>query len=342
MKTIIRHHWVPGILTIIIWFLIWWFLGFEAFLLTVILTLLEMTLSADNAVVNSRILVTMSPLWQKLFLTVGIFIAVFVMRFIIPILIVAFTTGLDAGGALQLALNDPEEYGHKLHDAAPIIDSFGGMFLLTVAIFFFIDASRTALWLKPIERILSMLDKIKFAKFFIAAIVIGLVYIIVEPHRQTTALFSMSAALGVYLLLHGITVLMEKYGNNTTLKHKTGWAAFAAFIYLEVLDASFSLDGVVGAFALTNNIIIIMAGLGIGAVWVRTMTVHLVESKTLVRYRYLESGAHWAIFFLSLIMLGKLFHIELPEIIIGSVGLICIALSIFSSRHSNRRLSKDV
>lgn len=339
IKTILRHHWLPAILTIVIWFSIGWYIGFQAFLLVVILTLLEMTLSADNAVVNSRILVTMSPLWQKLFLTIGILIAVFIMRFIIPILIVAFTTDLDSLAALQLALNDPEEYGHKLHDAAPLIDSFGGMFLFMVALFFFLDKKHVNHWVQPIEKFLSRLDSVKFIKFFIAAALIAFVYFMVEAERQNTAVLAMIIAAGVYLLLHGITLAMEKYGNNSNVKHKTGWAAFAAFIYLEVLDASFSLDGVVGAFALTNNIIIIMAGLGIGAVWVRTMTIHLVESKTLVRYKYLESGAHWAILFLSLIMLGKLFHIELPEIIIGSVGLVCIALSIISSQRAMKAKS---
>ncbi len=332
MQTFIRHHLLVTILTLLIWGLVGIYLGPAAFVLVVILTLLEMTLSADNAIVNSRVLVTMSPLWQKIFITVGIFIAVFVMRFATPIAIVAATTDLDAMGALNLAINDPEEYGHKLHDSAPLIDGFGGMFLLMVALFFFVDASRKALWIRPLENVLKRVGTFGILKYLIAFAVVGLVYTFVETKIRDTVAVAMITGLGVYLILHAITVAMERFGGDPSIKHKTGWAAFAAFVYLEVLDASFSLDGVVGAFALTNNIVIIMAGLGIGALWVRTMTIHLVEQKTLMKYRYLESGAHWAILLLSLIMLGKLFHIELPEIVIGTVGLICIGFSLISSR----------
>lgn len=101
-------------------------------------------------------------------------------------------------------------------------------------------------------------------------------------------------------------------------------------MYLEVLDASFSLDGVVGAFAITNNIII-MAGLGIGAIWVRTMTIYMVRHQTLKKYGYLEPGAHWAVFALALIMIMKLFGVALPELVVGSVGLVFIVSSVVSS-----------
>ncbi len=337
MSSLLRHFWVPISLTIIVWLLVGVTLGPALFAMVVILTLLEMTLSADNAIVNSRVLVTMSPLWQTLFMTIGIFIAVFVIRFAIPIFSVALATPLNTGQTLHLALHDPTEYGEKLHEAAPLINAFGGIFLSMVAIFFFVDNARRNLWLRPLENGLKRLTAIPFVRPLLTLGIIASIYFTVGQDDRGSVGAAMMAAAGVYLLLHGAVLLMEKVQKNNTAAHKVGWAAFASFMYLEVLDASFSLDGVVGAFALTNNVIVIMAGLGIGAVWVRSMTLHLVRSRTLLKYRYLESGAHWAIVFLASIMILKLFHIELPEIVVGTVGVVCIGLSIVSS---NRRPEK--
>ena len=103
-------------------------------------------------------------------------------------------------------------------------------------------------------------------------------------------------------------------------------------MYLQVLDASFSLDGVIGAFAITSSVVLIMAGLGAGAVWVRSMTVHLVRTNALNKYVYLEHGAHWAIAFLGAMMWLKLYHIEPPEWIVGTLGLGFILLAILWSQ----------
>ena len=108
-----------------------------------------------------------------------------------------------------------------------------------------------------------------------------------------------------------------------------------AFIYLEVLDASFSFDGVIGAFALTTNLFIIAIGLGIGAFYVRALTIMLVERKTLGQYRYLEHGAFYAILVLAVIMyVQTLVHI--PEVITGLIGAALIGLSFMSSLRYNR------
>jgi hypothetical protein len=108
-------------------------------------------------------------------------------------------------------------------------------------------------------------------------------------------------------------------------------------LYLDVLDASFSLDGVIGAFAITNDVVLIMAGLGAGAFWVRSITVYLTRTGTLAKYRYLEHGAHWAILALGIIMLVKLYHIEPPEWLVGSIGLIFVITAVVSSILEHRR-----
>ena len=337
MKGLLKHYWPELVITVLIWALIGWKLGLAAFFITVVLSLLEITLSADNAVVNSRVLVKMSPFWQRLFMTVGILIAVFAVRFALPIALVAAVTPLGSLDVLRLAINDPEKYGHYLHDIAPVINGFGGIFLLMVALFFFTEPKREHLWLKWPEKVLTTIGSVSPAKYVIALLCFVPVFFITDPADRESVLAALVAGSLTYLVLHTITLVMERVNKKNALKTQIGWAAFVSFLYLEVLDASFSLDGVVGAFALTNNILIIMAGLGIGALWVRTMTIYMVRKGTLLRYRYLESGAHWAIACLSAIMFLKLAHIELPEIVVGSIGLLFIGSAVLSSVRANRR-----
>ncbi|HIO95776.1 MAG TPA: DUF475 domain-containing protein [Campylobacterales bacterium] len=108
------------------------------------------------------------------------------------------------------------------------------------------------------------------------------------------------------------------------------------FLYLEVLDASFSFDGVIGAFALSGDIFIIMIGLGIGAMFVRSLTLYMLEKKTLTEYRYLEHGAHYAILALAVIMLSKIF-IHINEVIVGTVGISFIAVAVYHLIKANKK-----
>ncbi|MDO8336465.1 MAG: DUF475 domain-containing protein [Candidatus Saccharibacteria bacterium] len=337
MKTLLKYYWLVSIITIAIWLLVGWRLGTEALTLCVILTLLEITFSADNAVVNSRVLVTLSPFWQKMFMTVGIILAVFVVRFILPIVIVMVGAELSFDKTFDLALNHPEAYKLELDKAAPVINAFGAMFLFLVALDFFIDPKKKISWLVVEKYLVSFAKKIPHAGLLIGfgILVVTVFTLSSEVRLQVSA--AMFAAILLYSGLKFINHLMEKHEKNSKLTHKVGMAAFLAFVYLQILDASFSLDGVIGAFALTDNIIIIMAGLGAGAIWVREMTLHMVHTNALVRYRYLEHGAHWAIFVLGLIMLLKLVHIEPPEVFVGVVGLVFVAASLYSSYKSHRQ-----
>jgi hypothetical protein len=335
--SIIRFHKIPLFVTVISWLLVGYYLGPSAFFLVIVLTILEVTLSADNAVVNSRVLVKMSPLWQKLFMTVGIFIAVFLIRFALPIVLVAIASGGSVKEVLDLALNDADEYGKKLHEVAPYIDGFGGMFLFMVATFFFVDINRQHFWIRDIERRLAHIGSVPFFKTIALALLFITIVLALPAELKIPVGISMMAAIIIYSSLHAVTFLMERIQRKNINKKQVGWAAFGSFMYLEVLDASFSLDGVVGAFAITNNIIIIMIGLGVGALWVRSLTLHMVEKRTLNEYKYLESGAHWAIAFLSIVMFLKLFHIEMPEVVVGSVGLLAIAASIYSSKRHRKK-----
>lgn len=338
---LVRIYWFAATATLLIWFLVGWELGLAALFTTVVLTLLETTFSADNAVVNSKVLITMSPFWQRLFMTVGIFIAVFVVRFALPILIVMATAGLGFSDVLNLALNHPEEYAHELEESAPVINAFGGTFLLMIALSYFIDYQKQTHWLGFLERYLGKLGRFDNLTVFVMLLASIVVYFTVDPELHATVLIASIAAMALHIGLQLVSAAMGGHEKHAKTLHKVGIAAFAAFMYLEILDASFSLDGVIGSFALTNSVVIIMAGLGAGAVWVRAMTIHLVRTDALKKYVFLEHGAHWAIAFLGGVMMLKLYHVEIPEWIVGSLGIVFITAAVWwSIRH--QRIAKNV
>lgn len=350
MRSFLRIFGFSAVATLVICSGVAFGLGWTALISCVILIMLEITFSFDNAVVNAKLLGFMSPWWQKFFMTFGIFVAVFVVRFILPVVIVSITSGLGTMEVLDLAVNDPEAYGHELEKSVPAIASFGGIFLLMLAMGFFLQAAKEVHWLHWLERRLSQLgryDNVAIFVLIVTVIVIGST-MHGTPAERLVVLVAGAAgiALNVGLGIFSAAVKGddEEEGDGhqrvTTVKVLVGTAAFVMFLRLEVLDASFSFDGVIGAFALSSNIFIIMAGLGGGALWVRSMTVYLVRQGTLTKFRYLEHGAHWAIGALGVIMLLKVYEVELPEWVTGSIGLVFIVLAVMSSvKHSRRELA---
>lgn len=336
-KGLFKIYWFASLATLLIWILVGWKLGLAALFLVLVLTLLETTFSADNAVVNSKVLTTMSPFWQKLFMTVGIFIAVFVVRFALPIVIVMLTAGLGFSEVMNLAVNNPTAYEHELHKSEPVINAFGGTFLLMIALSYFIDYQKKMHWIKFLEHHLGKLGRFDNITVFLMLLASITVYFTVDAKYHATVLIASICAMALHIGLELLSASMGSADKHSKgIKQKVG---MAAFMYLEILDASFSLDGVIGAFALSNNIIIIMAGLGAGAVWVRAMTIHLVRTKALSKYVFLEHGAHWAIGFLGAVMFLKLYHIELPEWIVGSLGIVFIVAAIWWSKHHQSQLA---
>jgi hypothetical protein len=313
-------------------------LGPQAALLTLALIVIEMTFSFDNAIINARILNTMSPFWQRMFMTIGILIAVFGMRIVFPIVVVMLGAGLSWQDVLNLALNNPDEYAEKLHEAHPSISSFGGMFLMMLTLDFFLDKSRDVLWLKRFE---GAMQKIGHAWMptVISLAITGIVAVLPMNAHPGETLRAGLFGIGLYLAIKGLTELFSRRqdakNESGKVLVKTGMAGFIAFLYLEVLDASFSLDGVIGAFAITQNVVLIAIGLGVGALWVRSFTLYMVHHKTLHTYHYLENGAHYTIGLLSLFLLSSLFF-GVPEAIAGIAGVAIIAMSIVASKRDER------
>ena len=265
-KELFKIYWFAGLVTLTIWITIGWKMGLAALFTVLVLTLLETTFSADNAVVNSKVLVTMSPFWQKLFMTVGIFIAVFVVRFALPIVIVALTAGIGFKEVIDLAMNHPHQYESELAKAEPVISAFGGTFLLMITLSYFIDYNKKTHWLPFLERYLGKLGKFDNVTVFIMLIATLVIYATVDPAHHNTIFLASICAMALHIGLELLSAAMGKAESKTKIKQRTGLAAFAAFMYLEILDASFSLDGVIGAFALTSDVVLIIAGLVAGLI----------------------------------------------------------------------------
>ncbi|MDR1349852.1 MAG: DUF475 domain-containing protein [Zoogloeaceae bacterium] len=305
---------------------------FSALILTAALGVMEVSLSFDNAVVNASVLKDMSARWQRIFLTLGILVAVFGMRLFFPIIIVAAATGLGMGEVSVMALARPEEYARHLADSHAGIAAFGGMFLLLVFFTFLFDAERKLFWLGGIEARLARLGKLKTLSVLLALTgLLGIyLWMPLPPPARLTVLAAGVGGVALFLLVNSLDYFFarEAEGEKAVVMAKRN--GVASFLYLEVLDASFSFDGVIGAFAITRDVVIIVLGLGIGAMFVRSLTVHLVRRGTLDEYVFLEHGAHYAIGALAIIMLaGMTLHI--PEIFTGLVGVAFIALALISS-----------
>ncbi len=315
--------------------------GAETFALVAILAILEISLSFDNAVVNATVLERLDAWWQTLFLTVGVLIAVFGMRLLFPLLIVAVTASLSPAQALDLAFNQPDEYARELTAAHPAIAAFGGIFLAMIFLDFFLQ-EREHTWLTPIERPLAKLGGVESLSVIIALTGLLLATRLIDGDIVATAVISGVIGLICYLLVQGLAAFFEERSADPAGGPGTGVvagrAAFFLFLYLQVLDASFSFDGVIGAFAITSNILIVAAGLGIGAFYIRSITVYLVRRGTLAQYVYLEHGAHYAIGALALLLLFSMAH-EIPEVVTGLIGIGFIGAALGSSVIRRRRLA---
>lgn len=318
-------------------------------LIVLLLIVLEISISFDNAIVNATVVRKLSEFWQKLFLTVGVLIAVFGMRLVFPIAIVAITAGLGVGDVIDLAFNDPDAYGEKLEDASLSIEAFGGAFLLMVFLSYFMDDAKDVHWFGPVERFLARAGGVSGL-----AIGVGLIAILAtqafvdDTQDKLDILLAGSIGLATYVVISGLADLLEsatqsdeeddaaeRSGVGGAVVGLTGKAAFASFMYLEVLDASFSFDGVIGAFAITKEVVLIAIGLGVGALYVRSLTVYLVRKGTLSEYRFLEHGAHWAIGALAVILIISA-HVHVPEVITGLLGVAFIGAGLMASIRWNR------
>lgn len=330
-KSLLQHYWLALLFTGAVFVAVFMKSGASALWPVFILAIIEITFSFDNAVLNSQILSKMSKIWRTIFLTVGIAIAVFGVRLILPLVLVAMTTGGTIGHVLDLALNNPDRYAEELHKGYPVIAAFGGTFLLMIGLRFLAEDKET-MWFKAIEGPIARLNRPWSIPIAGAVITAVFLMTVLRPGDTKVAIAAAAGAIA-FLVIKGISTAIESSQAGGKTSRHSGWVNF---LYLELLDASFSFDGVIAAFAITKDVVLIAAGLGIGAIFVRSITVHLLENGTLNEYRYLVHGAHYAIVLLAGVLILSV-HTELPEWFTGLMGVSIIAWAFWSSIRHNRR-----
>lgn len=297
----------------------------------IVLSVLEISLSFDNAIVNANKLKQMTPVWQRRFLTWGILIAVFGMRILFPLIIVAVAAKIGPIEAIKLAAAEPQQYAAIMKDAHLGIAAFGGTFLMMVALAFFFDEDKDIHWLPMVENHVSRLASIRGVEIAFVLLLALTFASFLEGAERMTFITAALYGLLTFLVVDVMGNILDRASETMSDAARGG---LGAFLYLEVLDASFSFDGVIGAFALTQNLFVIAIGLGIGAMYVRSMTIMLVEKRTLTEYKFLEHGAFYAILILSVIMYAQAL-VHVPELLTGFGGATIIGVSFWSSvRHA--------
>lgn len=322
--------------------------GAAGLLTCFILGIFEVSFSFDNAVVNATVLARLDDRWQRIFLTVGVPVATFGMRFTLPMVVVWATSSLSPFQAWTLAMHRDPRYGMYLHHAHPLIMAFGTFLMMLFLLWAFED--REVQWLSWLERPLARAGRLDMLAVVVTlAALVGASSAAVATHRLPADRFAtvlISGLLGVvsFIVIKGFGDLFntEEYDAGAAVTKVFGRAAFFSFLYLEMLDASMSFDGVIGAFAITSDPILIALGLGlIGSMFVRSLTVFLIRKGTLAKYVYLEHGAMWAIGALSALMLISLVT-YVNDMVTGLVGVVLIAIAFATSVVRLRRQPADV
>ena len=298
-----------------------------------VLGVLEVSLSFDNAVVNASILQNWSVAWRKRFVTFGMPVAVFGMRFAFPLIIVAIIGHIGPIDAFVLAMKNPAEYARILNSSHYQIAAYGGAFLFMIFFKYFMDEEKKLHWIGFVERRMALLGKLEAIEI---ALVLGILIFaarFLPQAEQFSFIVAGLAGLITFILADALGTLVGGGAETGARVVKEG---MMGMLYLELLDASFSFDGVMGAFAISDNILIITLGLGIGAMFVRSITLHLVESGKLAEYRFLEHSAFWAIGALATITMVSIKH-EIPDVVTGFIGGALVGLGLLSSVLANRK-----
>ena len=304
-----------------------------------VLGVLEVSLSFDNAVVNASVLMHWNAFWRKLFLTVGILVAVFGMRLLFPLAIVSVATGLGLVDVWHMAVTTPDEYARHLTDRHAEVAAFGGAFLLLVFLNFLFDEEKELHWLGWLEEKVGQYGTEGLAVLLTLVAVFGAMTLVPQANKLSVLIAGVTGVL-IYIGVGWLSGLLESEESDPSLGAIVSRGSIGGFMYLEVLDASFSFDGVIGAFAITNDVVIIMLGLAIGAMFVRSLTVYLVDKGTLQEFVFLEHGAHYAIGILALIMFASVEY-EIPEWFTGLSGVAFILVSLWSSLRYRKRHGGD-
>ncbi len=300
----------------------------EALIVIFGLILFETVNSVDNAIINAHVLGTMGEKWRKRFLFIGILTSVFLVRFILPIILVwVIAPGISLADIAGMFGGDSSLATEAIETTKPLILSFAGIFLLLLYFHWLFMEKKMHLFYH--EKLLKEHHKVWF---FAAAAIILVVLMYFARNNPNMMLFT-AVGSAAFFIVYGFKETAAR-GEEKLLKGNT--SDVSKFVYLEILDATFSFDGVVGAFAFTTNLLWITIGLGIGALVVRELTIKGID--TVGKYKFLKNGAMTAIGLLGAFMTVESFGLDLP---IYGPTLITVAIIIYAFYASHKHL-KDL
>jgi len=300
---------------------------FSAILTVLGLTLFEIITSLDNAVINSDVLRTMSPRAKRWFMIWGLLVAVFLVRGLLPLLIVwASNPALGPAGAFMFSFNENPIILRAVEETEPIILIAGGVFL----IFLFFH------WLFMEEKSYGLRAErfIQRHGLWFYTVVSIILAIVAWFGIQRSPLLAFGAVIGstAYFIIHGFRQNAE--AREKELIGSTELSDLSKITYLEVIDAAFSVDGVLGAFAFTLSVPLIIIGNGLGAIAVRELTLRNIDA--VKNYRYLKNGAMYSILFLGLIMIANSFGMNIPEWLSPIITFTVIGIFLWKSKTTLR------
>lgn len=295
------------------------------------LCLFEIIASIDNAVINAEVLGTMGKRGRRWFLLYGFFFAVFVVRGLLPwVIIWATVPSLGPIGALTATFSNDLSIHSAIEAASPILLVGGGIFL----IFLFFH------WLFLETKNVGLKHEHFFQKngawFF--AVVSILLAVVVWYALKINPMMAFSAVIGstAFFITHGFKENAER-GEKKLLSLDNKMSDISKILYLEIIDMTFSIDGVLGAFAFTLSVPLILIGNGLGAFVLRKFTVSNIER--IKKYAYLKNGAMYSVFVLGIIMLADSFGVEIPSYISPITTFIIIGFFLFKSIKLNKTLA---
>jgi hypothetical protein len=296
---------------------------FSMLLIVVGLILFETISSIDNAVINAEVLSTMSKRARRWFLIYGLFIAVFAVRGMLPWLIIWMTNpALGPVGAFTATFSDNPDIAKAIEESSPFLLVGGGVFL--IFLFFhwlFIETKNYGL---RGERFFHKHGVWFFAVVSIILTVIVWLALLKNPFMALGAVVGSTA----FFITHGFKQNAELHEKK--LLGEGNMSDWSKILYLEVIDATFSIDGVVGAFAFTLSVPLILIGNGIGAFVVRELTLKNIEN--VKRYIYLKNGAMYSIFFLGIIMILDSFGYHIKEWVSPIITITVIGYFFYKSK----------
>ncbi len=301
---------------------------FSALLTILGLSLFETISSIDNAVINAEVLSTMGARARQWFLTWGILVAVFIVRGLLPFIVIwAFNPTLSVFEVLSATWSSNPLVQSSMERSAPILLIAGGVFLL----FLFLHW----LFLEPKEMGIPMTEKFFMTQgvWFYAVISVLLVVISYLSLKRNDLMGNNFLVLGavvgssLFFITHGFKQNAEEQEKNLMSSTRSD---VSKLFFLEIIDTTFSIDGVLGAFAFTLSVPLILIGNGLGALIVRQLTVSNIER--IKKYVYLKNGAMYSILVLGIIMIMHSFGFKIPEYVSPLCTFIIIGFFFWKSR----------